>query len=66
LSSSSSCEGSKKSGNEKKNPNKLKAMEEGRLGADTYILEGVLVPEDLILLGLVLEELGYPDVFQSQ
>lgn len=41
-------------------------MEEGRLGADTYILEGVLVPEDLILLGLILEELGYPDGFQSQ
>jgi hypothetical protein len=30
-------------------------------GAATYILEGVLIPEDLVLLDLVLEELGYPE-----
>lgn len=27
----------------------------------TYILEGFLVPESLVLLDLVLEELGYPE-----
>ena len=48
-------------GNEKKPKQLSPQQQRPKRREATYILEGVLIPENLVLLDLVLEELGYPE-----